>query len=162
MKTSALITWPKKGANAAQTFEYTLSHILFTPKTGGDDAAQGRAKAVAEKLKGGQSFEKLAEQFSEDANFTKGGALGTFRAGEMIKEIEDAVRKLSGGNQRHRQDGARLSNNKSRKAHPNLRSQIEEEKRKYPAHALRGRLQAPISYVVGQRRDESFIRINGL
>src|ERR1044072_9012536 len=36
----------KKGPSAAQIFEYTLSHILFSPKSGGEEAALGRAKAV--------------------------------------------------------------------------------------------------------------------
>src|ERR1019366_7404654 len=87
----------QKGPSATQTFEYTLSHILFSPKKGGDEAALSRANSVEEKLKSGQSFEKLAEQFSEDSNFTRGGALGTFHAGEMIKEIELGVRKAHAG-----------------------------------------------------------------
>ncbi|NJL25994.1 MAG: survival protein SurA, partial [Calothrix sp. SM1_5_4] len=84
----------QKGPSAAQTFEYSLSHIVFSPKNGGDEAAKARALSVEGKIKSGQSFEKMAEQFSEDPNFSKGGALGTFRAGEMVKEIEDALRKV--------------------------------------------------------------------
>ena len=87
----------KKGPSASQIFEYTLSHIVFNPKNGGDEAAQARAKTVEDKLKEGQSFEKLAEQYSEDPNFSKGGALGSFRAGEMNKEIDEAARKTEPG-----------------------------------------------------------------
>lgn len=87
----------KKGDSGSQIFEYQLSHILFTPKNGGDAAALSRAKAVEEKLKAGQSFDKLAEQSSEDPNFSKGGVLGEFKAGEMIKEVEAAVRKVGPG-----------------------------------------------------------------
>jgi len=37
--------------SGTQTFEYTLSHILFSPKTDGDEAAYSRAKGIEEKLK---------------------------------------------------------------------------------------------------------------
>ena len=87
----------KKGPSAAQIFEYTLAHILFTPKTGGDAEALNRAKAVEEKLKGGESFEKLAETYSEDPNFAKGGNLGSFKAGEMLSELEAVVRRTPPG-----------------------------------------------------------------
>jgi peptidyl-prolyl cis-trans isomerase SurA len=87
----------KMGPSAAQTFEYTLSHIMFSSKTGGDQAALNRARAVEEKLKSGQSFEKLAEQYSEDPDFTKGGSFGVFKAGEMSKALESAVRKVGTG-----------------------------------------------------------------
>jgi len=52
---------------------------------------------VVKKLHAGESFEVLAEQHSEDPNFTPGGALGTFKAGEFAKEMEAAVVNLNPG-----------------------------------------------------------------
>lgn len=152
----------KKGPTAAQTFEYTLSHILFNPKTGGDDAALGRAKMVEEKLKGGQSFEKLAEQYSEDPNFTKGGALGTFKSGEMLKEIEAAVRKIGPGEYTpvlHTQLGYQIIkvNKRTLISDPKLDEEREHIRQTLYADALKRQFHLWLK----QRRDEAFIRVNG-
>lgn len=83
-----------KGPGKAQVYEYTLAHVLFTPKNGGEKAAKARAQNALEKLKAGQSFEKLAEQVSEDPAFSKGGVLGTFNAKELSPAIKSAVSGL--------------------------------------------------------------------
>lgn len=152
----------KKGPSAAQVFEYQLSHILFTPKNGGDTAALARARAVEEKLKNGQGFDKLAEQSSEDPNFTKGGALGTFRAGEMSKEIEAAVRGLGPGEI----SGVVKSpfgyqilkvNKRTLISDPLMDEEREEIKKTLYADAFKRQFRLWLN----QRRDESFIKING-
>ncbi len=153
----------KKGANNAQTFEYTLAHILISPKNGGDEAALKRARAVEEKVKSNsQSFEKLAEQFSEDSNFSKGGQLGTFRAGEMLKEIEDAVRKVGPGevtNIVKTGQGYHLIKVVKRTliSDPRLDEQRESIRGTLYADAFKRQFRLWLN----QRRDESFIRING-
>lgn len=152
----------KKGASASQIFEYTLSHIVFSPRTGGDEAALSRAKAVEQKLKTGQSFEKMAEQFSEDPNFTKGGLLGTFRAGEMLKEIEDAVVKLAPGEISpvvRTSNGYHLIKITKRTliSDPKLDEQREDIRRNLYAEAFKRQFRLWLN----QKRDESFIKING-
>lgn len=78
--------------------EYRLSHIYFNPKkSGGPEAALERARAARERLMASGSFEKLAEQMSEDPNFSDGGYLGTFKSGEFMPEIEAAILSLSAG-----------------------------------------------------------------
>ncbi|MFD6509551.1 peptidylprolyl isomerase PrsA, partial [Bacillus sp. NPDC060175] len=63
------------------------SHILVK-----DEAT---AKKVKEELGQGKSFEELAKQYSEDtASKEKGGDLGFFEHGKMVKEFEDAAYKL--------------------------------------------------------------------
>ncbi|MEB2494855.1 peptidylprolyl isomerase, partial [Peribacillus frigoritolerans] len=53
------------------------------------------AKKVKEELGQGKSFEELAKQYSEDTGSKeKGGDLGYFTAGKMVKEFEDAAYKL--------------------------------------------------------------------
>lgn len=79
------------------TYEYSLAHIFFSPRKGGADAAKERAESVLAKLKSGESFETMAEQNSEDPNFSAGGLLGTFKSGEFQKEMEDAVKDKQAG-----------------------------------------------------------------
>lgn len=94
----ALLEYMKKNQSAKQSLnEFSLAHIFFNPKKGGADAAKERAERVLQKLQGGGSFETLAEQFSEDPNFSNGGVLGTFKSGEFIPEIEAAVTHLKTG-----------------------------------------------------------------
>lgn len=152
----------KKGPSAAQIFEYSLAHILFTPKNGGDEAALQRAKSVEEKLKQGQSFEKLAEQYSEDGNFSKGGEMGTFRAGEMTKEIEAAVKK-AGPNETtsivKTSQGYHII--KILKRHLISDPKLEEEREALFRELSRDAFKRQFRLWLDQRKDEAFIRING-
>lgn len=152
----------KKGPSGSQIFEYTLSHIQLNPKNGSDEGALNRARAVEEKIKGGQSFEKLAEQYSEDPGFTKGGALGTFKAGEMLKEIEAAVRgvgpgettgiiKTAGGYQIIKVNKRTLISD------PKLDEEREEIRKTLYTEAFKRQFRLWLT----QRRDEAFIKING-
>src|SRR5690606_11315602 len=47
-----------KGPGKAQVYEYTIAHILFSPKNGGASAAQNRAQEALKKLKSGQNFDQ--------------------------------------------------------------------------------------------------------
>lgn len=152
----------QKGPSGSQIFEYTLSHILFTPKNGGEEGALKRARAVQAKLKEGQSFDKLAEQFSEDPAFSNGGQLGTFRAGEMLREIEDAVRKVREGEVTgivKTAQGLHLIkvNKRTLISDPRLEEQREDIRRVLYADAFKRQFRTWLD----QRREESFIRING-
>ena len=85
------------GDKNANIFEYTLAHILFRIKKS-EKEARKKARLVEGKLKSGSlSFQKLASQFSEDPNFSQGGILGTFKAGEMLPAMEKAIRPLKVG-----------------------------------------------------------------
>jgi peptidyl-prolyl cis-trans isomerase SurA len=78
--------------------EFTVAHIFFDPKKpGGPEAALTRARDGYQKIKNGESFDKLAEKISEDPNFSAGGLLGTFKAGEFLPEIEARVATLKPG-----------------------------------------------------------------
>lgn len=86
-----------KGPGKAQVFEFTLAHILFVPKSGGIKGAEERAGDVVKRLKAGGDFDKLAEQYSEDPGFSKGGVIGTFNATELSPEIKGAVKDVKEG-----------------------------------------------------------------
>ena len=59
------------------------SHILV--------AEEDKAKEIYEKIKNGEDFAALAREFSTCPSKEKGGDLGTFTRGQMVKEFEDAV-----------------------------------------------------------------------
>ena len=69
--------------------EWRASHILVK------DSATGNQ--VLQKIKTGESFSALAKEFSSCPSKGKGGDLGWFGPGMMVKEFEDAVEKLSNG-----------------------------------------------------------------
>lgn len=49
------------------------------------------AKEVAEKIKAGEDFAKLAEEYSTDGSASNGGKLGFFGKGQMVPEFEEAA-----------------------------------------------------------------------
>lgn len=66
-------------------------HILFKSASDKDDEARSKAESVLKKLSS-ESFEKLARQFSDDpGSKSKGGDLGYFSKGQMVKEFEEAA-----------------------------------------------------------------------
>jgi len=78
--------------------EYTLSQILIRSSTSDDLAgAKGKARAVMDLLKRGESFEDLALQFSDGPTASRGGRLGLVRQGELLPGIERGVANLVPG-----------------------------------------------------------------
>ena len=69
--------------------EWRASHILVKDRN--------LANQVLEKLKKGANFSAVAKEFSTCPSKGKGGDLGWFGAGQMVKEFEQAVTKLSNG-----------------------------------------------------------------
>jgi parvulin-like peptidyl-prolyl isomerase len=58
---------------------------------------QKTALDLEERLKKGESFAKLAEQYSIDGSRRRGGDLGFFGRGVMVKEFEAAAFSLEKG-----------------------------------------------------------------
>jgi peptidyl-prolyl cis-trans isomerase C len=69
--------------------EWRASHILVKDRE--------LAQAILKKLKGGARFDALAKEFSTCPSKSKGGDLGWFGPGKMVKPFEEAVRKLGRG-----------------------------------------------------------------
>ncbi len=140
--------------------EFTIAHILFNPKKGGPEGATERAKETLAKLRSGQNFETLAEQRSEDANFSHGGILGTFKTGETSKELEDAVRNIEPGQYSEvvrTKAGIHILKLISRKvtADPNF----EKQKEKIRAGLLEKAFQKQFKNWIEAKREEAFVRI---
>jgi peptidyl-prolyl cis-trans isomerase C len=55
------------------------------------------AEAILERLRNGEDFEKLAKEYSKDSSATKGGDLGWFTRGRMVKPFEDVAFSLDVG-----------------------------------------------------------------
>jgi peptidyl-prolyl cis-trans isomerase D len=77
-------------------------HILIavTPDASPAERAGAKTKAeeVLQKVKSGGDFAKLAQQYSDDPGTKdRGGELGYFARGEMVKPFEDAAFKLKPG-----------------------------------------------------------------
>jgi peptidyl-prolyl cis-trans isomerase D len=76
-------------------------HILFKipPDATPDAKAQirQRAEEVLAKVKAGEDFAALAQQYSEDSSAKQGGDLGFFGRGKMVKPFEDAAFAMAPG-----------------------------------------------------------------
>ena len=76
-------------------------HILFKTSEGESEDALSekyqQAEDVLELARAGEDFAELAKQFSEGPTGPKGGDLGTFSRGRMVKPFDDAVFGLSEG-----------------------------------------------------------------
>ena len=74
------------------------SNILITwddPSDAGKKAAKEKARNVLNQIKGGASFAAKAFEYNTDATKNKGGDLGWFGKGAMVKPFEDAAFKAT-------------------------------------------------------------------
>ena len=85
--------------------EIKASHILITPdvksdatdeeKEEAEKKALEKAKEIIKKLDDGESFEKLAKEYSKDeSNASNGGDLGYFNLDDMVEEFSNAAKEL--------------------------------------------------------------------
>lgn len=69
--------------------EWKASHILVRER--------GLAQQLLIRLKQGANFESIAREFSTCPSKSKGGDLGWFAPGKMVKPFEDAVKRIGIG-----------------------------------------------------------------
>jgi len=81
--------------------EVRASHILVKVPSDADKKKVAEAKkkieAVQARLKKGEDFSKVAKEVSEGPSSKKGGDLGYFKRGQMVKPFEDAAFALNPG-----------------------------------------------------------------
>ena len=87
--------WNKR--SHAETVE--AAHILFLVEDPAKDGEiKQKAEAVLKRAKAGEAFGDLANKFSEDTgSASRGGYLGPFQRGQMVKEFEDAAFSMQAG-----------------------------------------------------------------
>lgn len=78
-----------------QPEQVKASHILIKVESGAAEAqkteARKKIESVQQKVKSGDDFAQLAKEYSEGPSKTRGGDLGYFRRGQMVKPFEDAA-----------------------------------------------------------------------
>lgn len=74
------------------------SHILIGAAPNAREPARKKAEELLAKLRAGGDFEALAREHSDDpGSAARGGDLGRFPDGRMVKPFEDALKKLKPG-----------------------------------------------------------------
>jgi peptidyl-prolyl cis-trans isomerase D len=77
---------------------HILLKVAKTDPPEKEQAVKKRAEELLQKLKSGEDFAKLAEKNSEDpGSAAKGGDLGYFKQGDMVKPFEEAAFALKPG-----------------------------------------------------------------
>lgn len=84
-----------------QPEQVKASHILIAVDKDADEAARADAKKKIEelhaRLEKGEDFATLAKEFSKCPSSEKGGDLGYFKRGQMVKPFEDAAFAMKSG-----------------------------------------------------------------
>jgi hypothetical protein len=97
---------PPQGLAAGDQETIAASHILISYKgamrakpdvTRTKDEAAKKAEGLARLAKTGEDFAKLAEKESDDASAARGGQLGRFQRGRMVKPFSDTAFSLKPG-----------------------------------------------------------------
>lgn len=158
----ALNEYIKTNPNSSSSIdEFSVSHIFFDPKKGGAEAALKRAESTLSRLRSGQNFESLAQQYSEDPNFSSGGSLGTFKSGEFLTEIENSISSIKVGEttpvvkSRMGYHIVKLTNKKI-----TTDPKFARSKDAIKARLLEASFKRQLKQWLQSKRDESFIRIN--
>jgi peptidyl-prolyl cis-trans isomerase C len=73
------------------------SHILVKAELENQSQAEEKIKEIKEKLDGGEDFATLAQEHSACPSGQKGGDLGMFGPGSMVKPFEEAAFALKPG-----------------------------------------------------------------
>ncbi|MBN1932919.1 MAG: peptidyl-prolyl cis-trans isomerase [Desulfobacterales bacterium] len=84
-----------------QPEQVQASHILIKVESGANEAkkteTRNKIREIQQQLQKGKDFDALAKEFSECPSSAKGGDLGYFRRGAMVKPFEDAAFALKPG-----------------------------------------------------------------
>jgi len=79
----------------SQERQVKARHILFSLDLEAPEEVETvvkeQAQAVLERVKNGEDFSKLAQEFSQGPSKDDGGDLGYFSSGQMVKEFEEAA-----------------------------------------------------------------------
>ncbi len=72
-------------------------HILLKTTDQDREARRGEMEGILSRARAGEDFASLAREFSEDGSASRGGDLGLFSRGQMVKPFEEAAFSLKEG-----------------------------------------------------------------
>lgn len=78
-------------------FQMRASHILFKTENNDTPATIRKAQQVMAEIRGGADFGEKAAQYGTDGTSSRGGDLGWFTEGQMVKEFNDYVKRGNKG-----------------------------------------------------------------
>lgn len=78
-------------------YQMRASHILFKVENNDTPATMKKAQQVLAEIRGGADFAEKAAQYGTDGTSSRGGDLGWFAEGAMVKEFNDYVKKSNKG-----------------------------------------------------------------
>lgn len=140
--------------------EYKLKSIYLSSEEREDDEIEAKKREINEKLAAGEDFSAIAKDYSEGPGKESGGDLGTFKKGELEKNLEEAVEKLNVGEMttwlvvRNGEMLLKLTERKEER----LKS-FEEVKREIEEKIFNQRSQKKIDEYLKELREKSFIKI---
>lgn len=79
------------GIKQDTVYQMRASHILFKTENGDTAATLKKANEVMAQIRNGADFGAMAAQYGTDGTAQRGGDLGWFSEGSMVKEFNDAV-----------------------------------------------------------------------
>lgn len=85
------------GIKQDTVYEMRASHILFKVENSDTAATVKKANEVMAEIKKGGSFAEKAAQYGTDGTASRGGDLGWFKEGQMVKPFNDAILKGNKG-----------------------------------------------------------------
>lgn len=152
----------KNPSSRSAVSEYKIAQILFRiKKDTSPESVLSKAQEIHNRLNRGEKFDLLAEQNSQDPDFSQGGLLGTFKSGEFAKEIEDVIRKIEVGDItpviRTKQGFHifKLLDSKSVKD-----PRFEKEKPAITAQLVEKNFKRQLKIWLQSKKDESFLKVN--
>ncbi len=77
--------------------EYKLRAIYLSTEGRNEEEVEAKKREISEKISSGEAMGSLASEYSEGPEKDNQGELGTFKKGELEKELEQAVEKLKVG-----------------------------------------------------------------
>jgi peptidyl-prolyl cis-trans isomerase D len=86
-----------EGVKNDSLFQMRASHILFKVENNDTPATMKKAQEVLAEIRKGADFGEKAAQYGTDGTSSRGGDLGWFTEGQMVKEFNDYVKKGNKG-----------------------------------------------------------------
>ncbi|NIM91085.1 MAG: hypothetical protein GTO17_09070 [Candidatus Aminicenantes bacterium] len=77
--------------------EYKLRAIYLSAEGGNEEDLEAKKREISEKISSGEDMGSLAGEYSEGPEKDNQGELGSFKKGELEKDLEQAVEKLNVG-----------------------------------------------------------------